>query len=37
MAPVAIGPLPSNPPEGGERLASLRVVEVSVLPTGKPC
>jgi hypothetical protein len=35
--PVAIGPLPSNPPEGGERLASLRVVEVSVLPTGKPC
>jgi hypothetical protein len=36
-APAAVGPLPSNPPEGGERSASLRVVEVSVLPTGKPC
>jgi hypothetical protein len=36
-AGVAIAPLPSNPPEGGTRLGSARVVEVSVLPTGKPC
>jgi hypothetical protein len=36
-APVAVAPLPSNPAEGGERLASLRVIKVSLLPTGKPC
>ena len=35
--PVAVGPLPSNPPEGGERLAGRRVVAVSVTPTGDPC
>jgi hypothetical protein len=36
-SPVAVGPLPLNPPEGGERRASLRVTEVGVRPTGKPC
>jgi hypothetical protein len=35
--PVAVAPLPSNPPEGGERLGSLRVGAISVLPTGEPC
>jgi hypothetical protein len=35
--PVAVGPLPSNPPEGGERLASRRVGAVAAFPTGKPC
>jgi hypothetical protein len=37
VAPVAVGPLPSNPPEGGERLASRRVGAVAVVPTAKPC
>jgi hypothetical protein len=37
LAPVAVGPLPANPLEGGERLASRRVGAVSVFPTGEPC
>jgi hypothetical protein len=37
LAPVAVGPLPSNPLEGGERLASRRVGAVAVFPTAKPC
>jgi hypothetical protein len=36
-APVTIPPLPTNPSEGGERTGSLRVVDVTVSPTGKPC
>jgi hypothetical protein len=37
LAPVAVGPLPANPAEGGERLATRRVVDVGVSPTAKPC
>jgi hypothetical protein len=37
IAPVAVGPMPSNPLEGGERLASRRVGAVAVFPTAKPC
>jgi hypothetical protein len=33
----ALSPLPANPAEGGARVGSGRVVEVSSLPTGKPC
>jgi hypothetical protein len=32
-----VGPLPANPPEGGMRLGSGQVVEVTALPAGKPC
>ena len=33
----AVGPLPLNPPVGGERLVGRRVGAVGVFPTRKPC
>jgi hypothetical protein len=32
-----VGPLPLNPPEGGERLVGWRVGVVGAFPTGTPC
>ena len=31
------GPLPANPPEGGERIVGRRVGAVGLFPTGEPC
>jgi hypothetical protein len=36
-ARLPIGRLPANPPEGGERLGSRRLVEVGIFPSGRAC